>query len=453
MPTKPTTTQIAATSTRTQADVNADSINVKNFGATGDGTTNDSSAVQAAITAAQAAGKDVYFPAGSYVISSLGNQSGRLFLHGGGNVTLKGTFTYSHASFPNTTPTATPITSTAPYFHASGINFQAVAGYGLQLLTNEQGGFISTFSLRDCKFFGPKGLLARHMIGFEVSNCEFNNTVAGARYESCTNGIHVACRWQNQAESGVWVTRASDQTLRFPGGENIKFSSCEWAVCTYGVVADQCAFMVLADCLLDYCAVPLFLSGAIYTKTSNTYYGASNVGLSIYASVSGYIAPVTSGVAVYGRPGGSPSGSRVFGFSAHNCEFVNYVDGSSSPIVTLDGYIDGTYPTSGETATIHDCLFYMQAVTTHSAGALLYINATQLVRVIGNRFMSLDKSTSMTDAYITSNCLDWINHSNSFYLCRESGVVQGSSYERAIGAIVQAGDPGAMGVGAMWVQP
>jgi hypothetical protein len=48
-----------------------DIVSVKDFGAVGDGVTNDTAAIQAAITALSASGGIVYFPAGTYVISSL----------------------------------------------------------------------------------------------------------------------------------------------------------------------------------------------------------------------------------------------------------------------------------------------------------------------------------------------------------------------------------------------
>jgi hypothetical protein len=430
-----------------------DYFSVKAFGATGDGTTNDSAAIQSCITAAKAAGKSVFFPDGTYVISSLASQSGRIFLIGTGNSTLRGTFTYQDNTFPVSADTNTPLTPSAPYFHANGLNFQAVAvgAYGLQLFTNEQGSFISTFSLRECRFYGPKGLYAKHMIGFELTNCEFNNVIAGARYESCTNGMHVACRWQNQAESGVWITRASDQTLRSPGGENIKFAMCEWAVCTYGVVADQHMWMAMESCLLDYCAVPLFLSGSKFTKVSQTYFGASNTAVSRFSGTTGYLAPVTSGVAVYGRPGGTPSGSRTVGITAHNCEFINYVTGSINPIVSIDGYINATYPLSAEHVGFTDCLFYHS--TTHSAQTILYVTAAQVVRVIGNRFLSYNLSSTLVDAWRAPSCSGYLGHSNEFLQCTQSSAPIGSTYETRIGAYVQAGDPGAVGAGSFWVTP
>lgn len=70
---------------RTLADCSADIVNVKNFGAKGNGTDDDTAAFSAAVSAAGGAG--VYVPAGTYVVNS--NVSGNLFCFGG--VTISGT--------------------------------------------------------------------------------------------------------------------------------------------------------------------------------------------------------------------------------------------------------------------------------------------------------------------------------------------------------------------------
>jgi len=44
------------------------SVNVLDFGATGDGSTDDTLAIQSAIDLASATGKTVYFPAGTYSV-------------------------------------------------------------------------------------------------------------------------------------------------------------------------------------------------------------------------------------------------------------------------------------------------------------------------------------------------------------------------------------------------
>lgn len=72
-----TVTATGSTTARTLATWAADTINVRNFGATGDGTTDDSAAVASAINAAlglkntsAGAQRIVYFPSGSYLLRS-----------------------------------------------------------------------------------------------------------------------------------------------------------------------------------------------------------------------------------------------------------------------------------------------------------------------------------------------------------------------------------------------
>lgn len=70
----------------------ADSFNVRDYGAVGDGTTNDYTAIQATITAAQANGGFVVFPPGRYVSNStLTVQADAVFLIGVGEASKQAT--------------------------------------------------------------------------------------------------------------------------------------------------------------------------------------------------------------------------------------------------------------------------------------------------------------------------------------------------------------------------
>jgi len=81
-------TATGTTADRSLADRFADVVNVKDYGATGDGVTDDTSAIQAA----EAAGDSVYFPEGNYnvtVAPTLNKSWGK------GTVSISGTQTYT----------------------------------------------------------------------------------------------------------------------------------------------------------------------------------------------------------------------------------------------------------------------------------------------------------------------------------------------------------------------
>lgn len=78
-----TATPNLATNRRTLAQRFADLINVLDFGAVGDGITDDTAVIQNAINVAQQNGTQVFFPAGNYCVSSL-TISGSLMIRGSG---------------------------------------------------------------------------------------------------------------------------------------------------------------------------------------------------------------------------------------------------------------------------------------------------------------------------------------------------------------------------------
>jgi len=63
-------------------------VNVKDYGAVGDGTTNDTTAMQAAITAVATTGQGLYIPAGTYKITSALTSTGHLNMFGDGDKSI-----------------------------------------------------------------------------------------------------------------------------------------------------------------------------------------------------------------------------------------------------------------------------------------------------------------------------------------------------------------------------
>ena len=83
-------TATGSTTSRTLANRFADVINVKDFGATGNGTTDDTSAIQAAINS----GSLIFFPSGTYLVSTI-NVGSNKKLQGSGNSSI---ISFSNAS-------------------------------------------------------------------------------------------------------------------------------------------------------------------------------------------------------------------------------------------------------------------------------------------------------------------------------------------------------------------
>ena len=63
----------------------AETVSVKDFGATGDGTTDDTAAIQAAITACQTSGSSLHIPAGTYKTTSTLNITSQIVMFGDGS--------------------------------------------------------------------------------------------------------------------------------------------------------------------------------------------------------------------------------------------------------------------------------------------------------------------------------------------------------------------------------
>ena len=87
-------TATGSTTARSLADRFADVVNVLDYGATGDGTTDDTSAIQAAVTASQ--GKSLYFPSGVYVNTSVPTGADDVLMTGEPFTTFSGTILPLH---------------------------------------------------------------------------------------------------------------------------------------------------------------------------------------------------------------------------------------------------------------------------------------------------------------------------------------------------------------------
>ena len=444
--------------TRSMSARLGDFLSVKDFGAVGDGSTNDSVAVAACIAAAKAQNKSIFWPDGSYSIPSLGIQSGRIYMWGLGNATIKGTFYWKQDTFPTSAGTLVSTTPTDPYFEAIGLNFQSTTNdYGAKLQTLAQNNYVSTVNVQNCDFYGYAGLWLQHMIGFKISTCEFNNVARGLYLEGCADGVVSSCFWKNHAGVATTITYASNHgaggAIDRQGGANVRFIQCSWVFCVYGIYAQMHSNLVLESCSVRTCDRPVSLEGCDGARIVASFLGASDAPSALFSSVSGYIPPGTKGTALYVVPGGYTLGDRFSGVVATSTEFSNVTSGtqSSQPLVYVNGFISSTYPRSLQEVKFTDCKFIH--TSAHSATTILMILNGTVARVISNQFVSPNLSTTMTRAFV-ADALNYSCYTNDFTYCTQSNLQIGSDYERTLTmTFAQSGDPASVArPGDIWCQ-
>lgn len=398
-----------------------DTLNLKDFGAMGDGVVDDSIAFNTATAKAITLNKALFIPAGVYILTSPSTLTGRIFIYGNSDVTLVGSVTYQCLTFPASADggVGVQLTPISPFFGAKGINFKSITSqYALTVIAQVGTKFIDTAQIIDCKFYGDNGFNARNLITATLAHCYFYNNLVGMKTEGCTNWSVSFCNWRNCVNIGAYVTYNTTNPSR-KGGENLRFSHCEWACCATGLYLDRHMWASLDSCLFDYCALPLKMRGSIEVKASKTYFGAATVS-SILANPA-YVPPSTLGVALYLRPYIDGNNIEAGGISCDNCEFVNYTTGSSQPLVYMDGFNVATnLGYYVERIFLNGCKFIQAA--NHSSTQMLVVSYALNIRQAFSRYYSPNLSTTMTTPYNFNQCLDHSTIGTDTKLCYQNNV-------------------------------
>lgn len=204
-----------------------DSLNVKDFGAVGDGNVDDTTSVQAAITAALVQNySGIYFPPGRYLLGPI-LIGPDLYIQGAG---------FSNTQLISRDTTSTIFTYTTPSNQASyninisGFSFfdgHPYTGTAISLDGVDQSSQIYNIQISDCYF----GALSAAIFATYCQNIRLNNLLA----EDCEFGYIVfVCgqtSWNNctaingdvLSGSGFWIDNA---TTPLSQGDNHKLVNC-----------------------------------------------------------------------------------------------------------------------------------------------------------------------------------------------------------------------------------
>jgi hypothetical protein len=181
-------------------------INVKDFGATGNGVTDDSTAIQNAANNAAVTGKGVFFPAGTYLHASpvqfagvpvtgvgagsvliANNPSNCAVILSGANVSLQN-MTISTQGLAGGTSLSSPYTATLLLQNATSFT---VANDTIVTGTNMWGAFVLTSTVGVINSVAFDGTGSKNDVGVEIDQGD-NVTVINSLFQNETDGVSVS---------------------------------------------------------------------------------------------------------------------------------------------------------------------------------------------------------------------------------------------------------------------
>ncbi|MFE5792215.1 glycosyl hydrolase family 28-related protein [Streptomyces sp. NPDC056503] len=362
-----------------------DWFDVTQHGAVGNGSTDDTSAIQAAIDAAAAKGGTVYFPAGSYLVKPTGSTPALTIT--GNNIRLTGASSKSAMLVKggdgilmrmSGTPSAPSGSTHRRYCSVDNIGFNGNGKTGLLLelyyannctvrdvfMTSNRDICIDGVEFWDSRFYnlviesctGPAGSSAHPNIWLRNSS----TATAGAWGYSTdnTNQIHfVGCRieafgtgalWITQGPAGtnnpngIHITDCKFETSQMQGGPHLKVdSSCKHVHASniYAYAGNFAPGYSTPQNIITWAGIASSLQNVLIANgTTSTI----NAGVLLYAGP-GTTAVLRDVVGLYGT---KPTGTHLYYEASSKGDFL--VENSYG---NIGGQVSGTVPTTNQPGT------------------------------------------------------------------------------------------------------
>lgn len=220
----------------------AGTINVKDYGAMGDGVTDDTAAIQAALNAAQSNGYTVVIPAGIYLIKGALTVNSSITIRGAysaqaDNSTQLGTIFYATSN--SSAPVITVQSADGGNTPLNGVYISDIAIVGPGTSANRQAIYmkyvISEFHLRNINIthFLKEGIYLDRCYDGTLENVRVLNTGTDGTYAA----VHIDC--------SVYPSDISN---------NMRFIGCHVENCKYQLFATNCAYLYFIGCKFEVCS-------------------------------------------------------------------------------------------------------------------------------------------------------------------------------------------------------
>jgi len=398
------------------------SVSIKDFGAIGDGVTDDTAAIQAALNASEY----VYVPDGVYKITTIQLKHIRSFLFGSGQLSqIYTTPDETYAAFPLAMIT---VSSTVKEVHLDGLYIEAI-GYGTAwtvsmtksypggnyypapcygLATFDFGGAfnnVTLTSITNCKFEelyggGIKASGVVNIVGNTILNCTGYKPIhdVGQGYDADGDGIYVTQNYASPALNGGLISANNIYTtVNGRAGIVCEFDCGNVAIIgnTIGTYYERgvhlesnnnADFSVIGN---NITAQNCILVSGSSVKASNNTLNVFDNGATLYVNLAGAFSFI-----------GGCNGSRVYkntllGTSTVRNYQVIYSESGLIDLVVDSNVIGGRINLIGSVnAYFYNNDIFYQGTSTIAQTA--YIGGGDAVEFVGNRFLNISIYSTTT---------------------------------------------------------
>lgn len=361
--------------------------NVRDYGATGDGSTDDTAAIALALASVPTTGGDVYFPPGTYRISSSLTPQSKTCIHGDGAASL-----------------ITDITGNMNMIDITNVDDIVITNIGLQGFT--------VFSI------GSRGAIYSGNGGSErvrIQNVYITGAgTCGISLEDSNDIEIIGCTIRNSIEHGILFTEVTRATIV---GNTIVSSGAIGSSSQAGIyLASACTRIAVDANVVDICEhVGIRVSSTTMSVISNNIIRAAPTGILVEASSWNHIhgnqvmSSITTGISLISSSDQNRVSENLMTGSGLDINIASGVTDTqvlNNSIVSAGMTDAGTRTTkAGNKTTLANGYYFLQSDLNLASGQVVRVDGTQVLAAQGAVIATVVTAASSTTWGTTINTI------------------------------------------------